>query len=105
VREDFRDTLVIYCGRDAVCHPAVLLAEANQILHQNVALGPWIHTASVVQHYSLARNGETLSLRGRVAQSYERRGHEFVVLDLAMFAADARPVAHITHTAIIRLRF
>lgn len=101
---DMCDPLPIYRGPEAVCHPAFLLAEANQILVDNVALGPWIHTASVVQHYSLLQGGETLSLRGRVAEAFERRGHEFVVLDLGMFADGARPVAQIRHTAIIRLR-
>ncbi len=101
---DMCDPLPLYRGHEAVCHPAFLLAEANQMLVDNVALGPWIHTASVVQHYSLPQNGETLSLRGKVAESYQRRGHEFVVLDLGMFADGLRPVAYIKHTAIIRLR-
>ncbi len=102
--EGLCETLPIYRGPGAVCHPAIFPAEANNLLHYNVELGPWIHTASEVQHYSLPRDGETLSLRGWVADSYEKRGHEFVVLDLGMFANHLRPVAHIRHTAIIRLR-
>jgi acyl dehydratase len=102
--KDVCDTLPIYRGPEAVCHPAFLLAEANQILADNVALGPWLHTGSEVRHYSLPLDGETLSLRGKVAESYVRRSHEFVVLDLGMFAGGSRAVARIRHTAIIRLR-
>jgi hypothetical protein len=102
--EDFRDALPIYHGPEAVCHPAALLAEANQILVLNVVLGPWIHAASEVQHYALAEDGETLSLRGRIAESYHRRGHDFVTLDLAMFGRGDRPIVSIKHTAIVRLR-
>jgi hypothetical protein len=101
---DVRDESPVYRGPEAVCHPALLLAEANKLLHHNVALGPWIHTASEVQHYSLARDGETLSLRGRIAESYTKRGHELVTLDLGAFAGGSRPVARIKHSAIIRLR-
>jgi acyl dehydratase len=101
---EMRDELPLYRGAEAVCHPALLPALANELLMRNVALGPWIHTASEVQHYSLPRDGETLSLQGRIAESYERRGHEFVVLDLALFADAQGLVARIRHTAIVRLR-
>lgn len=87
-----------------VCHPAFLITQANEVLMDNIALGPWIHTASAVQHYALAADGEGISVRGRVQQLYEKRGHEFIVADLALLGADERPFAHIEHTAIIRLR-
>jgi acyl-coenzyme A thioesterase PaaI-like protein len=71
---------------------------------RNIALGSWIHTASEVRHYTVARDGDRLSLRGRVIDLYERRGHELVVVDLALFGENDRMVAHIRHTAIIKLR-
>ena len=102
--QDVGETLPIYRGAEAVCHPAFLLSQANQALHQNLDLGPWIHTASEVHNYSLPRDGEKLSLRGSVEESYAKRGHEFVVLDLALFANGSTPILRIKHTAIIRLR-
>jgi acyl dehydratase len=89
---------------DALCHPAYWPAQANELLMRNVALGPWIHTATEAQHYALARQGEQLSLRGRVAAAYEKRGHEFVELDLALFGTHDRPITRLKHTAIIKLR-
>jgi acyl dehydratase len=89
---------------DSICHPAFWIAQANEILMRNIALGPWIHTASDARHYALARDGERLSLRGRVIDLYERRGHELIVVDLGLFGENGRPVAHIKHTAIIKLR-
>lgn len=100
--DDVRDPLPIYRGRDAACHPAWVVAKANRLLMENVALGPWIHTASVTQHYALPEPNEPLSLRGTVLESYEKRGHEFVVLDLALLGRDDRSLAHVTHTAIVR---
>jgi hypothetical protein len=93
-----------YTGVNAVCHPAYLIAQANETLMRNVALGSWIHTASETRHCGLAREGAKLSLRGRVADLYSRRGHEFIVLDLAFFADQGRPIAQVKHMAIIRLR-
>jgi hypothetical protein len=88
----------------SVCHPAFWIAQANEILMRNIALGPWIHTASDARHYDLAKDGERLSLRGRVIDLYERRGHEMTVVDLGLFGENDRPIAHIKHTAIIKLR-
>ena len=42
-------------------------------------------------------------MRGKVAEAFERRGHEIVVLDLGIFGEDERPIAHIKHSAIVRL--
>jgi hypothetical protein len=89
---------------DSVCHPAFWIAQANEILMRNIALGPWIHTASDAQHYAIARDGERLSLRGRVVDLYERRGHELIVADLGLIGENDRPIVHIKHTAIIKLR-
>jgi hypothetical protein len=94
------ETAPIY---DSVCHPAFWIAQANEILMRNIALGPWIHTASDARHYALARDGERLSLRGRVIDLYERRGHELIVVDLGLFGENDRPIVHIRHTAIIKL--
>ena len=102
--ENMQDTLPLYRGAEAVWHPAFWPAQANEILMHNVALGPWIHTASTVQHYALARHGECLSLRGRVQAAFEKRGHEIVVLDLGLFGEADRAIAHIQHSAIIKLR-
>jgi acyl dehydratase len=67
-------------------------------------LGPWIHVGSKVQHCSIAKIGETLSVRAGVAANYEKKGHRFVDLDTLVIANDERPVAHILHTAIYKLR-
>src|SRR2546423_1583722 len=40
------DDLALYRGPDAIAHPGWLLSLANYVLAANVALGPWIHTAS-----------------------------------------------------------
>lgn len=101
---NMRATLPIFFHDEPVCHPAFYLAQANEILMANVQLGPWIHTGSDVQHYTAPREGERLSLRGQVAASFEKRGHEIVTLELGLFSEEQGPIAHIRHTAIVRLR-
>jgi acyl dehydratase len=102
--ERVRDPLPLYRGGNAWVHPAFFLDQANRALRQNVRLGPWIHAGSVVRHLGGARIGETLATRGRVRSVFERKGRQFVELDLVIVAGDRpRPVAHVLHTAIYQL--
>ncbi|HSE91832.1 MAG TPA: MaoC family dehydratase [Methylomirabilota bacterium] len=102
--ERVSDALPIYRGRGGWVHPAFLLDQSNRALDRNVRLGPWIHVASRVRHLGGARMGESLATRGRVRSLYERRGREFVELDLLIVSGvTARPVAHVLHTAIYAL--
>jgi hypothetical protein len=87
-----------------VAHPVWLLYFANALLASNVDLGPWIHTASAVSNLGLLHDGERVSVRGRVARLSERHGHQMVDLDVLMVAAGGRPVMHVLHTAIYKLR-
>jgi len=102
--DSISDDLAVYRGPSGVAHPALLLALANRALAGNVRLGPWIHVSSEVQHFSLARYGDAIALRTRVAECFERKGHEFVVLDILVVADPDRPVQRIRHTAIYKPR-
>lgn len=75
----------------------------NQILMANADLPPWMHLESRVRHLGLPGDGEAVSVRGRVAGSWERRGHRFVDLDLLILGSSDRPLAHLRHVAIVEL--
>ena len=83
-------------------HPGLLLRLVNLALMSNVALGPWIHTASDVRFLGVARVGQELSVRSRVRSVSERKGHHYVAYD-ALVLADGGPVAEVDHEAIWRL--
>lgn len=98
------ERLGVYYGAEAVAHPFTLLGFANKALMDNYRLGPWIHAASDLINWSAARDGEEISVRGRVGDRFERKGHEFVVLDLLLVAEENRVVQQVRHTAIYRPR-
>lgn len=83
-------------------HPATCLNDANRLLRANVKLGPWVHTASKLELYDAPEDGEFISLRGRVLDTFNKRGHTMTIADIGVFA-DGRALAHVVHTAIIRL--
>jgi len=98
------ESLPVYVGAVAPAHPALYLDQANCALDRNVRVSPWLHVESEGRHLSIARVGERLSTRGRIKSLFERKGHEFVELDLLLVADDVRPVASIRHVAIYKLR-
>jgi acyl dehydratase len=102
--EQVSEALPLYRGRRAWVHPAYFLDQANRAIDRNVTLGLWIHAGSTVRHLGGARVGEALATRGRVRSLFEKKGREFVELDLVIVTSDrARPIAHARHTAIYRL--
>jgi acyl dehydratase len=87
---------------EGIVHPGLLLQGANRILTANVVLPAWLHVESAVEHYRAVRVGETLEVRGRISGAWARKGHRFVVLDVA-WLVDEEPVAAAQHTAIWQL--
>jgi acyl dehydratase len=102
--ESLDERLPIYYGSQAVAHPFALLRLSNQILMSNFKLGPWIHAASDVINRSIVRNGDEVSVRGRIRDRFERKGHKFVVLDVLVVANRDRVIQQVRHTAIYRPR-
>jgi hypothetical protein len=100
----FGETLALYAGAGAPAHPGIHLDLSNRALDRNVRMSPWIHVESRGRHWSAARVGERLAMRGRIQSLFERKGHEFVEADLLLVAGGSRAVASIRHTAIYLLR-
>jgi hypothetical protein len=80
-----------------------LLQYSNEILARNFRLGPWIHTASEIDNWGIAREGDEISARGRIQDRFERKGHEFVVLEGMLVQGD-RLIQTVRHTAIYKPR-
>ncbi len=85
-------------------HPAFTLSLANWVLAANVRLGPWIHVESRVRHHEAVSLGTSLVVEASVEDLFERRGHEFVDLDVVAYGVEGRPVFSAFHRAIYQLR-
>jgi len=80
-------------------HPAVMLSLANRIFVENYVLGPWMHVSSEIRKFGSAKDGDEVRVRARVEDRYERKGHEFVVLDVCILSGD-RVIERVRHTSI-----
>jgi acyl dehydratase len=100
---DAHESLPIY-AEEGLIHPRDVLRGGNFVLSRNVALGPWIHVGSRIQHFATAPVGASLAVRAHITGNYEHKGHRFVELDALVLADEARPIARLSHTAIYRPR-
>jgi acyl dehydratase len=96
------DDLPIYRGVTGVVHPAFHTYLGNRLLRTNMIIGPWIHLGSVVRHLGPARVGDTLAARGKIRSLWDKKGRDFVEIDMIVLA-NGKPVAHVLHSAIYRL--
>lgn len=83
-------------------HPGMLVKAVHRLLTRNVALGPWIHTASDCTFLGVARLPARITSHGQVTGVGRRGGNDEVRYD-ALVLADGEPVLHVGHTALYRL--
>jgi acyl dehydratase len=83
-------------------HPGMLVKAVHRLLTRNVALGPWIHTASDCTFLGVARLPARITSHGRVTGVGRRGANDEVRYD-ALIVADDAPVLHVRHTALYRL--
>ena len=70
---------------------------------RNFKLGPWIHAASEIDQLERrARRAMRFPRVGRIHDRFDRKGHEFVVVDVMLIANGSRLVQTVRHTAIYR---
>lgn len=103
----FADVREEFAGLDAPGAPAssgYLIRYANYALAENVRLNPWIHVSSEVTHFDTLASGEAFSVRSRITDLFERKGHRFVRMDVLIVAGDERPIMFVDHTAIYDIR-
>jgi hypothetical protein len=100
---DMRDDLPLYAEQGLV-HPGYLLRMCNWAFSQNIALGPWIHTESHVQHFAPAHLDQAIEARPIVRANYEKRGHQWIEADVVLTDESGTLLTLVRHIAIYRLR-
>ncbi|MBI4084163.1 MAG: hypothetical protein HY423_16280 [Candidatus Lambdaproteobacteria bacterium] len=102
--ENVGDDLPLYREGDAPClHPGFILRQANRTFRTLFVLPAWIHAGSRITFHEPARVGPTYEVRAIPEEKWQKKGHEFVRLYVAV-RAGGRTLAEIRHNAIFRPR-
>ena len=84
---------------NGLANPSFVLALTNWILGQNVRMSPWLHLQTDSQNFRSISWGDEIVVEAAIADLFEKKGHEFVDLDVGIFVADTGGAA-----AQVRLR-
>lgn len=97
-----RDRASVYQGPNAYLHPYLLLDACNRCLMRQFIMPAWIHTGSQLTLRRPLKVGQTFSLYCLPVEKWERRGHQYLRLYIAMLSG-GEVALEVKHTAIFRL--
>lgn len=72
-------------GSDAFANMAFILGTTNWVLAANAYMNPWIHLETWSQNYAAIGMDTPVVTEMRVLDLFEKKGHEFVDVDMALF--------------------
>lgn len=91
-------------GAGGYANPGFVLGLTNWALAANVYLPAWLHLQTEHQNYSAIARDSELVTELQIVDLFERKGHEFVDVELGTFLIDETPVASCRLRAIYKLR-
>lgn len=100
--EVLQDDCEIYQREAAPIHPYFLLDACNKALMRMFVLPAWIHTGSRLTLRRPIRTGQAVDVRAIPVQKWERKGHQFVKLYVAMWI-DGEVAVEVEHSAIFKI--
>jgi len=90
---------------EGLATPAFVLGLTNWVLAANVAMSAWLHLETDSRFFRAVAPASELAVEAAIADLFERKGHEFVDVDVGVFdTADDAAVAAVRLRAIYQLR-
>lgn len=90
-------------GPQARLHTGWLAGRPTRLLRHSYHYEAAIHAASRIQQLAAACAGQTLTVAGRLTSAYQRKGHEYAVNDVAVFAEDGQLLTRIRQSSIYQV--
>ena len=84
-----RDFHPLWHGAGCRVHPGWIAQRANALLAHTWRCTA-IHASSQIQHLAAVHADQRLLVSGRLESGYERKGHEYAVIDLTITSEDGR---------------
>jgi len=82
-----------------------MLGMTNWVLAGNAYMNPWIHLQTDSQNYAIVENGTDLIVECNISDLFEKKGHEFVDVNVDIYEAEtSNPVMSARLRAIYQLR-
>ena len=86
-------------GANGRVHPAWIALRANRLLEHTWRYTA-IHASSQIQHLAPVHPDQRILVSGCIQSGYERKGHEYAVLDVTLSSPDGRDLARLRQPTI-----
>ena len=97
--------LILQPSESGYANLSFLLGCANWILAGNAFMNPWVHLQTKSQNYRAVSLGTTLIAEMSVIDFYEKKGHEFIEVEVNLFEEKSKQCCmSINQLAIFKLR-
>ena len=100
--EKARDLHRLWHGADCRVHPGWIAQRANALLAHTWRYTA-IHASSQIQHLAPVHADQQLLVSGRLESGYERKGHEYAVIDLTITSEDGRDLVRMRQPTIYQV--
>ncbi len=91
-------------GEGALVHPGWIAGRMTRLLFHSYNYGPAIHARSQIQHRGAMLAGKRHSVTGIVIDHFDRKGHNYLVTDGAIFDEETGDMTtQLRHTNIFRV--
>ncbi|HIG41862.1 MAG: hypothetical protein ABGY96_23090 [bacterium] len=75
-------------NKRAFANGAFMLGMTNWVLAGNAYMNPWIHLQTDSQNYAIVENGTDLIVECDISDLFEKKGHEFVDVNVDIYDAE-----------------
>lgn len=89
-------------GPNGRVHPAWVALRANRLLEHTWRYTA-IHASSQIQHLAPIHPGRRILVSGRIESGYERKGHEYAVIDVTLSSPDGQDLARLRQPTIYQV--
>ncbi len=96
------DAHPLWHGANARVHPGWIAQRANALLAHTWRYTA-IHASSQIQHLAPVHPDQTLLVSGRLDSGYERKGHEYAIIDLTVTGEDGQDLVRMRQPTIYQV--
>lgn len=96
------DAHPLWHGDNALVHPGWIAQRANALLAHTWRYTA-IHASSQIQHLAAVHPDQTLLVSGRLDSGYERKGHEYAIIDLTVTGEEGQDLVRMRQPTIYQV--
>jgi acyl dehydratase len=93
--EQEREEEPLFTGESPLIHPGWIAGRMTRLIHHSYNYGPAIHARSQIQNLAPAEAGQTVTVAGHFVDAYERKGHNYGVVDGVILSEAGRELTRL----------